>query len=134
MNVKNRKAELLLVAGLLAVGLVIALVVYLTGSTGASVQVRVDGKLVASYDLAEDRTETIQGVDSGTNLLVIEQGSAYVKEASCPDGLCVNMGKISKNGQSIICLPNKVVVEVVSSDDQEENPNQVDVAVGGNRS
>ena len=48
----------------------------------------------------------------GYNLLVIEGGKAFVKSASCPDGICSSHRAVSKDGESIICLPNKVVIEI----------------------
>ena len=56
---------------------------------------------------------------SGTNTLVIKNNRSKMKEADCPDQLCVNQKAISKNNESIICLPNKVVVEVESSENSE---------------
>jgi hypothetical protein len=51
-----------------------------------------------------------------------------VEEASCPDGLCKSMGRISMSGQSIICLPNKVVIEIL--DKSRETPSsEIDVIV-----
>lgn len=76
-----------------------------------TVTVKVDGKIVASYQLSDNGTYIIEGV-SGTNTLVIEDGQAYISEATCPDGLCVKTGHIHATGQSIICLPNRVVVEI----------------------
>ena len=38
----------------------------------------------------------------------------YIKDATCPDKLCQKQGHISKNGQQIICLPNQVIVEIIS--------------------
>ena len=46
---------------------------------------------------------------------MIRDGGARIEEASCPDRLCVGMGVIRRAGQSIICLPNQVVVEIVGS-------------------
>lgn len=40
-------------------------------------------------------------------------------DADCPDGLCVNQRPISSDGESIICLPNQVVVQIVSQDESE---------------
>jgi hypothetical protein len=125
---KRGKADLLLLGGILAVGAVLGLVLLLTRHSGTQVQVRVDGMVVANYALSQNRTYEIEGVDGGTNLLVIENGEAWVEEASCPDGLCQNMGKISQNGQSVICLPNKVVVEICSG--EEENDTGVDMIAG----
>ena len=83
---------------------------------GSSVTVTVDGKLFGKYSLNEKRSIEIK-TENGYNVLVIDNGVAYVKEASCPDGICSSHRPVRYNGQSIICLPNKVVIEV-SSDSQ----------------
>ncbi len=113
---KKIRKDIIVIGALLAVGLVFLLVVLLTNKPGASVVVEVAGKKVASYPLDKDATYTIQGKDGGSNVLVIKDGYAYIKEASCPDGLCINMGKIRKTSQSVICLPNQVVVKIVGGE------------------
>jgi hypothetical protein len=77
----------------------------------------VDGAAVATFSLTEDREWLIDGVDGGTNSLVIQQGKVWLEEASCPDHLCVKQGTIQYAGESIICLPNKVVVEITGEDE-----------------
>ena len=62
--------------------------------------------------LSEDTEVTIEGVDGGENLLVIQDGTAKIESASCPDGICVRHYAISRDGESIICLPNRVVVTI----------------------
>lgn len=81
---------------------------------GASVRVFVDGTEVGTYALSTDRTIEIKGV-RGTNVLRIENGVAFMEKASCPDFYCIQQGKISKTGEKIICLPNKIVVEVTGA-------------------
>lgn len=89
----------------------------LLGAKGANcVVVKVDGKIEGTYSLGEDQEISI---NDGTNTLVIKNNRAKMKEADCPDQLCVNQKAISKNNESIICLPNKVVVEVESSENSE---------------
>ena len=89
----------------------------LLGSNGAyCFVVIVEGKIQGTYSLGEDQEISING---GTNTLVIKNNRAKMKEADCPDQLCVNQKAISKNNESIICLPNKVVVEVESSENSE---------------
>ena len=110
-----RRADLILIVILLAVGVLLSLGAVILSRTGAAVQVRVSGRIVATYPLSEDREVEIAGADGGVNLLVIRDGSARIEEASCPDRLCVGMGIIRRAGQSIICLPNQVVVEIVGS-------------------
>jgi len=49
-------------------------------------------------------------------LIVQENQTIYVKDASCPDKVCEKTGKISENGQNIVCLPNKVVIHIEGTD------------------
>ena len=110
---KKHLLDLVLIAAILLIGGIIALVLLLTRKTGAFVEVRVDGKTAASYPLDKDAEYDISGASGGVNHLVIRNGEAWVESASCPDGLCVNMGHIRYIGSSVICLPNKVVIEIV---------------------
>ena len=123
---KLRKADLLLLAAALVFGAVLAAVLLLR-SPGGTVQVRVAGAVTAGYPLDVDASYTITGANGGTNLLVIEDGAARIEEASCPDGVCVHTGRIRRNGQSIVCRPNQVVVEIVSD---TENSSGVDITAG----
>ena len=50
----------------------------------------------------------------GKNILVIKNGSAYVSEADCPDKICTAHRAISKTGESIVCLPHKLVLTIES--------------------
>ena len=74
--------------------------------------VQVDGKKTASYPLDRDRDVMIRVPGGGYNHLMIRDGECYLTGANCPDQLCVKQGKISKDGQSIICLPHRLVITV----------------------
>ena len=63
----------------------------------------------------DDSIEIKNGDGDVTNTLVIKGGVADMTSADCPDHLCVKKKAISKEGESIICLPNKVVVTVKSN-------------------
>ncbi len=111
---------------ILIICLVLASAVMLTGISlfskkGAKVVVSVDGKELASFPLSEDTVYNISGYHGGENILEIKDGKAHLTDASCPDKLCVNMGYISKTGQSIICLPNKVVIEIKGNTEEKNN-------------
>lgn len=109
------KNDIILIAILLAVAAVAALALFVLRSEGDTVTVTVDGRLFGEYPLGEDRVvEIVEG--DRRNLLVIENGRAYVREASCPDGICASHRPIQYNGESIICLPNRVVIDVHTSD------------------
>ena len=77
--------------------------------TGAQAVVTVDGKEIGRYPLKKNGTFPLNG---GTNILVVENGEAWVSEANCPDKVCMGMGKISRNGEFIACLPNRLLVVV----------------------
>ena len=83
---------------------------------GAVAVVLIDGEETAEYPLNDNGVFPLNG---GTNILVIENGCAYLSEARCPDKICVKMGKISKTGQCITCLPNHLVVTVKGAGEPE---------------
>lgn len=74
--------------------------------------ITVEGEEYATYPLTEDRRVNIELADGSYNILVIEEGMADITEASCPDKVCVRHRPIDKNGETLVCLPNKVVVEI----------------------
>ena len=80
--------------------------------------VTVDGKLFETYSLNEDKTVEIRTGENGenSNLLVIENGRAFVKTATCPDGICASHKPIFRDGESIVCLPHRVVITADSVD------------------
>lgn len=80
----------------------------------ARVEITVDGKLVRTLDLNKDANLIIDGVNGGTNHLIIQDGAAWVSEASCPDKVCIHQGKVSLNGELIVCLPNRMIAKVVA--------------------
>ncbi|MCD8370253.1 MAG: NusG domain II-containing protein [Clostridiales bacterium] len=77
------------------------------------VEISVDGSVVATYPLDDEVDVILDTYAGGTNHLVIHDGAAEVTEASCPDHVCVAQGRISQNGELIVCLPNRLIVRVV---------------------
>lgn len=120
---KRRKSEWILWISVVAVGVLLFFLTQINSADGGQVVIRVSGKVEKVCSLYEDNVITINGKDGGSNRLVIKKGEVWVQEASCPDKLCVRQAGISKTGQSIICLPNEVVVEV----QEEEKGDDVDV-------
>lgn len=114
--------DIILISVIVIISVALLLVwklVYLNGQnhdSDACVRVTVDGKVYGTYPLSKDDTIEIKNVDGDvTNTIVIKDGVADVTAADCPDHLCVKQKAISKEGESIICLPNKVVVTVKSN-------------------
>ena len=115
------KNDLILIILLVLASAVMLIGISLFSKKGAKVVVSVDGKELASFPLSEDTVYNISGYHGGENILEIKDGKAHLTNASCPDKLCVNMGYISKTGQSIICLPNKVVIEIKGNTKDNNN-------------
>ena len=109
-----KKRDIILIASILAIAIALFLVVELTKEEGAGVRVKVDGVKIAEYSLSANGTYPLNG---GTNILVIENGKAYLTDANCPDKLCVHQGKISMTGETITCLPNKLTVTVFGTEE-----------------
>ncbi len=72
--------------------------------------VSVDGEEYARLPLGED-TELLVKTEHGENLVVVEDGEVYIKEADCPDKTCVRTGKANAL-KSVVCAPHRLVVSV----------------------
>ncbi len=81
---------------------------------GNVVKVTVDKQVKDCYNFNKDTEVVIKTGDKDQfeNILVIENGKAFIKSANCPDKICVKHHKISKTGETIVCLPHKLVVEI----------------------
>lgn len=73
------------------------------------VEIRQDGTLIGTYELTEAQTIPVRCED-GYNLIQIAEGQVSVTDADCPDQLCRKQRSISHGGESIICLPHKLVI------------------------
>lgn len=116
----KQKKERIFLGILFLVLLVFCLVFYFfRGQMGAQVKVTVDGVLYGTYPLEKEQEIAIEKDGVVTNRLVIRDGVADMIEADCPDKLCVHQKAISKTGETIVCLPNKVVAEIIGSEESE---------------
>lgn len=107
---KRLIAELVLVLVILAVALPF-IIFPPERDAGAYVRVEIGKKLVAEYPLSQNAEYSLNG---GTNILVIENGAAYISDANCPKRECITrFGRISRAGEFISCLPNEIFIEIV---------------------
>lgn len=105
---------------IVAIGLLLVMIyVFYPRKAASSVDVLMDGKCVGTYDLRVDASIPIEVNGTVTNTLEICDGKAFMSDATCPDKLCMKQGKISHQGETIVCLPNKIVIQV-NSDDMSE--------------
>ncbi|HFX3886609.1 TPA: NusG domain II-containing protein [Enterococcus faecium] len=85
---------------------------------------RVDGTEIKTFPLMageESNTYTYKDEHGDYNLIEINGDRVRIKEADCDDQICVRRGWATKNGETIVCLPHKLVIEVRSTDGGDED-------------
>lgn len=118
-----KKADFILVGVVFAiVGVLLFFLYVVGGDSGKYVQVEVNGDVVETLAIDED-FEKEYDFDGNKNTLVIKDGKATITQANCPDGICVNHMPIHRTGESIICLPHKLVVTVLD----DKNDSEIDM-------
>ena len=108
-SVRKYRLDIVLIAFLLVISLSFLLITLLNKKEGAVALVEVDGIAVGHYPLSADGVFVLNG---GTNVLIIEGGTARLVESHCPDRTCELTGRIRYVGQTIVCLPNRLSVTV----------------------
>jgi len=122
-NKKKAKNDIIfIVAVVLLIGLA-AGAMLLFRQEGGAVEVKVNGKLYGTYSLSKDQVIEIRS-GNDYNILVIENGKAYVREANCPGAdtyyhKCTNKKPISYKGESILCKEHGVVIAIVGGKEGE---------------
>lgn len=106
---KKAKADAILIAFCLLLAVLLYFLLSGRSESGILAVVRIDGVTVAEYPLNVDGTYYL---NDGTNVLIIKSGAAHMEDADCPDKLCVRQGTISRTGQCITCLPNRITVTI----------------------
>lgn len=103
-----KKQDVILICLLLTFFGLIYLLFTRSAEEGSYAEIRKNGILLGEYSLSEDRKIEI----GRSNTLAIENGKIFMEKAYCPDKYCINMGKVSMEGEEIICLPNRVTVKI----------------------
>ncbi|MGN0329545.1 MAG: NusG domain II-containing protein [Lachnospira sp.] len=117
--IKKRKADIILVLFILLSVIILWLIIeFVVKKSGSDNQVLIksDGQIIYQLPLNVNKSVTVEGYKGGYNVVVIEDGRVSMYEADCPDKLCVKTGNISKTGETIVCLPHRIVVEIKGND------------------
>lgn len=114
---KNDKKIILVILTFALCGFAVKILFFM--EPGNKVTVYSEKEKIASYSLSEEVDILLKSSKGGTNRLVIKDGEASVIEASCPDQLCIHQKSINKSGETIVCLPNQLVVEVIGGERSE---------------
>ena len=109
-----KKADIILLIVILAVGIPMSVLSLTAGTGGDKVKISTDGQVYGIYPLNED-CEIDVTEDGHTNHITIKDGQVSMSYSTCLNQICVNTGAISETKDAIVCLPNRVVVEIISS-------------------
>lgn len=107
-----KKGDLIIVLSLLLLSCLIFVGIKVFSSNGNYVEIEQNGKIIAQLDINEDTSFDIVSGDKATNTVVIKGSAVTVINADCPDKICQKHAPITKTGESIVCLPNKVFVTI----------------------
>ena len=117
-----KKRDLIIIALLLACGGMLYLVSQVSlGGEASTVVVTLDGTEVLRRPLAMEDTYEIAQEDGSVNIIAVENGAVYMKEANCRDGLCIRQGKMKNGAKTIVCLPHKIVVQLTGDAPVSDN-------------
>lgn len=114
-----KKKDLILIGSILILALVGFVAVMMMKKDGTKVVIMVDGAVYEEVSLSEDKMIEIK-TEHGVNVVQIKDGIVKMEEADCPDQICVKHASIKKTGETIVCIPHKVVVEVKADTQEKE--------------
>lgn len=112
--IRRHRNDIALIAALLIFAAAAWVFMLAARRDGASAVITSHGQEISRLPLSRDTTLTVGG-DGHENTVVVENGRVYVSQASCPDHVCIRQGPISYDGQTIVCLPNRLVITVTGS-------------------
>jgi len=102
-----KKGDVVLIISVLLVALCSFIAIFFVKKEGKTIVVKENNKIVYEGSIIEDKTINLDG-----NTVVIEKSAVYMKNATCKNQICVHHKKISSKGETIVCLPHKVIVEI----------------------
>ena len=111
-----RKNDIFLLMETIVIAVVFLGIQFLTPASGGNLIIQINGETIASYPLGEDAEFEI---NDGTNRVKISDEKVRMVQADCPDQICVHYKAISKNHETIVCLPNKIVLTIESTNETE---------------
>lgn len=113
-----KKKETIFIASILVIAGILWLGFRISGQRSHNtIRITVDGKEFGTYSLSKDQVIHIRD----TNVCEIKDGKVTMIEATCPDHYCMKQKAVDEHGGSIICLPNKVVIEGKDSAEPSES-------------
>lgn len=122
-----RKRDYIILCGLLLLGILLSVFIFRpSDGIPGTLEVRQDNKIILTLPLSENTVKTIPWKDGGRNTFSVQGGAVTMTEADCGDHTCVKTGTISKAGESIVCLPHRLVLQIkAGSADSKQAPDAI---------
>lgn len=110
-----KKADIILAVALIIIGIAMSYILSFGQDTGSELIISCDGEKFGSYSLYEDKEIEVKQNDH-INKVTIKDSTVSMSFSDCHGQDCIHQGEITKSGEAIICLPNKVVLEITGGD------------------
>ena len=111
------KYDFILLFVFVLIAVILILIMKGTDKTkGDYVLITLDGKEYARVPLLEDTVLNIVS-DKGTNTVVVSDKEVYVESADCPDQICVDHARIRYKDETIVCLPHRLIITIISEEE-----------------
>jgi hypothetical protein len=104
------KKDILIILSLFLIFLLFFFVIKLNQKEGSRVKISHNGKEIYNISLENLKDSATYMVDGAK--IVADKNGVYVSDNDCPNKQCVKSGKISKTGESIVCVPKRIVIEI----------------------
>ena len=130
-----KRADIAIIGGVLVLAAAMALFL-LPGQSERSqpltADIFVEGALYETVPLTHAPIDIAVPAAQGSNLVCVERDGVYMKQASCPQQICVSMGKIAAAGRTIACIPCRVLVVLRTDGNGNADRKEADVdAISG---
>lgn len=120
MNKKFLKNDLILIFSIIVISLLSVTIILITSKQGNYVTIEQNGTITAVLQINKNQKYNIYNENNEIeNTILIENGQVSMIYANCPDKICEKHKAIKNNNESIICLPNKVIVTVTNNLENE---------------
>lgn len=118
-----KKGDIILIIGIIVFS--ISSIFYIknfliTDTDNSLASIQVNGKEVETIDLDNFEGTMEFETEYGFNIISVEDGKIRISKSDCPDQICVLQGNVHKSGETIVCLPNKFVIEIKGDNSENE--------------
>ncbi len=107
-----KKGDIILSVGIIVLAIAFVLGFFLFKTEGKQVVITVDGEVFGRYSISTDQEIEVK-TERGVNIVAIYDGKVSVTAADCPDKYCVSHVAVNETGETVVCLPHRMIVEVV---------------------